>query len=150
MVMLYLLLLSQLLTGQVVGISDGDTLTVLVDKKPVKVRLHGIDCPEKGQPFGNSARQYLGEMVFEKQVEVRVMDTDRYGRTVGIVSLPDGRIVNEEMAKAGMAWWYRQYAPRDERLRDLEESARKGKQGLWADDDPIPPWLTRSSRAESG
>ncbi len=119
--MLSLLLFAELLAGQVVDISDGDTITVLVDQKQVQVRLHGIDCPEKSQPFGDRARQHLGPLIFEKEVTVKVPDTDRYGRTVGIVSLPDGRNVSEELVKAGLAWWYRKYAPRDEKLKELED-----------------------------
>ncbi len=78
-------------TGRVVGISDGDTITVLHNGKGERIRLHGIDCPEKRQAFGNRAKQFTSNLVFAKTVTVQVLDRDRYGRTVGVVLLPDGR-----------------------------------------------------------
>ncbi len=92
-------------TGRVVGVSDGDTITVLSKGKPVRIRLHGIDCPEKRQAFGNRAKQATSKLVFGQTVTVHVMDKDRYGRTVGEVILPDGRVLNQELVKAGFAWW---------------------------------------------
>ena len=97
--------------AHVVGISDGDTITVLTaQKKQVKIRLHGIDAPETGQDFGSRAKQAASELAFGKEVTVRPVDTDRYGRTVAEVILPDGRSMNREMVATGMSWWYRQYA----------------------------------------
>jgi micrococcal nuclease len=90
--------------GNVVGILDGDTLSVLREGKAVKVRLHGIDTPERQQPFGTRARQYTGELAFNQVVTVLVRDTDRYGRMVGEVLLPDGRSLNQELVRAGLAW----------------------------------------------
>jgi endonuclease YncB( thermonuclease family) len=87
-------------TGKVVGVSDGDTITVLVNKNPIKFRLYGIDCPEGGQDFGNRAKQFASQMVFGKTVTMKIMDTDRYGRTVANV-LIDGKFLNEELVKAG-------------------------------------------------
>ena len=78
-------------TGKVVGISDGDTLSVLREGKAVKVRLHGVDTPEKAQSFGAQARKFTSDMVFQQTVTIIVQDTDRYGRLVGDVLLPDGR-----------------------------------------------------------
>jgi endonuclease YncB( thermonuclease family) len=95
-------------TGRVVGVSDGDTLTVLLDgRTPVKVRLYGIDAAETGQDFGSRAKQAASDLAFGKTVTVRPRDTDRYGRTVAEVILPDGRSLNREMVRQGMAWWYR-------------------------------------------
>jgi micrococcal nuclease len=94
-------------TGKVVGISDGDTLSVLPEGKAVKVRLHGVDTPEKAQSFGTQARKFTSDMVFQQTVTIIVQDTDRYGRLVGDVLLPDGRSLNQELVRAGMAWWYR-------------------------------------------
>jgi endonuclease YncB( thermonuclease family) len=95
-------------SGRVVGVSDGDTLTVLTaDKRQVKVRLHGIDAPESGQDFGNRAKQLASSLAIGKNVTVRVRDTDRYGRPVADVILPDSRMLNREMVREGMAWWYR-------------------------------------------
>jgi endonuclease YncB( thermonuclease family) len=127
-------------TGKVVGLSDGDTFQILREGKAVKVRLHGIDTPEKAQPFGARAQQYASELVFQQMVTVQIKDTDRYGRLVGEVLLQDGRSVNQELVKAGMAWWYKQYAPNDTTLAQLEEGARATQRGLWADAHPVPPW----------
>jgi endonuclease YncB( thermonuclease family) len=109
----------------------------------VKVRLHGIDCPEKKQPFGTRAKRYTSDMAFGRQVTVQVQTTDRYGRIVGEVILPDGSSLNKELVFVGLAWWYRKYAPNDKTLKALEAGARAAKRGLWADKKPIPPWKWR-------
>src|SRR2546425_10646259 len=85
-------------------------------------------------------------MVFGKVVRVEVKDFDRYGRTVADVILPNGRVLNQELVAAGLAWWYRQYAPHDDKLRKLEDSARREKRGLWADPNPVPPWCYRKQK----
>ncbi len=110
-------------TGRVVGVSDGDTITVLHDGKGERIRLHGIDCPEKRQAFGNRAKQFTSKLVFGETVTVEVVDRDRYGRTVAEVLLPDGRSLNRELVRAGFAWMYRRYT-NDQSLSDLEEEAR--------------------------
>ena len=129
--------------GKVVGVSDGDTISVMRDGRAVKVRLHGIDCPEKKQPFGTRAKRFTSEMAFGMEVEVRVQTTDRYGRLVGEVILPDGLSLNKQLVYVGLAWWYRKYAPNDHTLKALEAGAREAKRGLWADKNPIPPWEWR-------
>ncbi len=129
-------------SGRVVGVSDGDTIKVLHNGKAEKIRLHGIDCPEKAQPFGTKAKQFTSEMVFGKDVTLHVTDTDRYGRTVADVILPDGRSLNRELVGAGLAWWYRKYS-KDESLGKLEADARAARRGLWANPDPVPPWCWR-------
>jgi micrococcal nuclease len=136
----------QSFTGKVVGVSGGDTIKVMREGKAVKVRLHGIDCPEKKQPFGTRAKQYTSEMAFGNEVEVRVQTTDRYGRLVGEVILPGGSSLNKELVFVGLAWWYRKYAPNDLTLKALEAGARAEKKGLWADKNPIPPWEWRRGR----
>lgn len=127
-------------TTKVVGISDGDTLTVLKDRKQVKIRLHGIDAPESSQDFGSRAKQAASDLAFGKSVTILPRDTDRYGRTVADVLLPDGRSLNREMVREGMAWWYREYAPHDRELERLEAEARAAHRGLWGQSNPIPPW----------
>ena len=89
-------------SGKVVGVSDGDTITVLQNRTPIKVRLHGIDCPEIGQDFGSRAKAFTSELVFGQVVKVVPRDTDRYGRTVADVILADGRILNHELVRAGL------------------------------------------------
>jgi micrococcal nuclease len=136
-------------TGKVVGISDGDTLSVLREGKAVKVRLYGVDAPEKAQAFGTKARQFTADLAFQHEVTMVSHATDRYGRIVGEALLPDGRSLNQELVKAGMAWWYRQYAPNDTTFAQLEAEARAAKYGLWADTDPTPPWEWRKGHRAS-
>ncbi|WP_435018531.1 thermonuclease family protein [Tundrisphaera sp. TA3] len=133
--------------ARVIHLSDGDTLTVLRDgKTQVKVRLHGVDAPETGQPFGSRAKQAASELAYGKQVTIREVDRDRYGRTVAEVTLPDGRVMGRELTGLGWAWWYREYAPADQALARLESEARAARRGLWADPNPVPPWDWRKGR----
>ena len=155
-ILLLSLLLSLLLTfpclswawsGKVVGVADGDTITVLRDKEQVRIRLYGIDTPEKGQAFGKKAKQFTSRMVFGKVVEVHQMDTDRYGRTVALVSV-DKQLLNKELVKAGLAWVYDRYCsePICESWRNFQLRAKIDKRGLWADSNPIPPWEFRRKK----
>jgi endonuclease YncB( thermonuclease family) len=130
-------------SGKMIGVSDRDTISALRDKTQTKIRLHGIDCPKSGQDFGSRAKSLASELSFRKLVTVRVKGFDRYRRTVAEVILPDGRSLNEELVRAGLAWWYRKYAPHDETLSRLEREARAEKRGLWAQGNPIPPWAWR-------
>jgi len=134
-------------TGKVVGVSDGDTVTVLVDRTPVKVRLYGIDCPEGGQDFGNRAKQFASNMVFGKTVTMEVHDTDRYGRTVANILIGD-KSLNEELIKAGFAWVYNQYCkiPICRKWYQYEAQAQKQRNGLWRHPNPIPPWEFRRGK----
>ncbi len=132
--------------GKVIGIKDGDTFEVLYDGQPEKVRLAEIDCPEKSQPFGKNAKQYASDLCFGKTVKVSSTGKrDRYGRVVGTIVTQDGRNVNEELVKAGLAWHYKQYS-KSKTLDGIEEQARKKKLGLWADKDPEAPWEWRKAR----
>lgn len=132
-------------SGKVVGVSDGDTISVMRSGRAEKVRLLGIDAPEKKQAFGNRAKQYASELAFGKIVTVNVFDRDRYGRSVGEVILPDGRSLNRELVRAGFAWWYRAYS-RDKTLGALEAEARAQRRGLWRDPKPLPPWEFRKAQ----
>ncbi len=126
---------------------DGDTLKVLRDgTNDVTIRLSGIDCPEKRQAFGQRARQAASDLSFGKMVTVKEQGKDRYGRTLGEVMLPDGRSLNHELVRMGMAWWYEKYAPQDAELQKLEKQARTARVGLWADPAPVPPWVYRKQR----
>jgi micrococcal nuclease len=136
-------------SGKVVGLSDGDTISVLREGKAVKVRLYGVDAPEKAQAFGTQARKFTGDLVFQRDVTVVVHTTDRYGRLVGDVLLPDGLSLTQELVKAGLAWWYRQYAPNEPALAQLEAEARTAKRGLWAEAYPVPPWQWRKGQRAS-
>ena len=136
-------------SGEVVGITDGDTITVLNSKtqEDVKIRLYGIDTPERGQAFGKKAKQFTSDMVFGRLVEVEPVDIDRYGRTVALVTVFQ-RLVNEELANAGFAWVYTCCCdePICERWKVLEYEAREAKRGLWADPNAIPPWEYRRKK----
>lgn len=132
------------MTGKVVSIADGDTLTVLVAREHIKVRLEGIDAPEKGQPFGDQARRELSRLVFGQTVQVEATGQDRYGRTLGRVLL--GPIdVNAHLVRQGFAWRYVKYSD-DRKLKTAEEAARRERRGLWADPAPVPPWDWRDSQ----
>lgn len=129
-------------SGKVVGVSDGDTIRVLHDGVAERVRLNGIDCPEKSQPYGHAAKQFTSVRVFDQEVTVQAISKDKYGRTIGDVTLPDGANLNRELVRAGLAWWYREYS-KDVSLGDLENEARLARQGLWAEPHPLPPWEFR-------
>jgi micrococcal nuclease len=128
-------------TGKVVGIADGDTITVLKAKTPVKIRLYGIDCPERGQAFGKKAKQFTAGMVFRKMVRIEPVDRDRYGRTVAWVYV-DGKNLCEELVRVGLAWHYKKYSS-DKSLSDMEFLARRNRVGLWSDPHAMPPWEYR-------
>lgn len=132
------------LVGTVVGITDGDTLRVLVDEREVVVRLDQIDAPEKAQPFGQRARQSLAELCFRKGARVIEHGRDRYGRTIGTVMI-DGLDVNAEQVRRGMAWAYLRYL-REPALAEVEREAREARRGLWADAEPVAPWEWRHQR----
>lgn len=125
-------------TGKVVGVTDGDTVTLLVGNRPLKVRLEGIDAPEQGQAFGSRAKQFLSEACFGKEVILRANGRDRYGRTIGTI-LVGSRDVNASLVEAGLAWHYVEYSS-DENLARLEKAAREAKVGLWSEPNPVPPW----------
>ena len=136
--------------GRVVGVHDGDTITILdAGKRQIKVRLAEIDTPESRQPYGSRAKQELSRLVFGKTVTVKAQDTDRYGRTVGRV-YADGLDVNAEMVRRGAAWVYRQYV-KDQSLYTLENQARQDKAGLWGlpEAEQVPPWEWRHARRGS-
>ena len=116
----------------VVGVSDGDTITVLHDQEPVKVRLYGIDCPEKRQAFGERAKQFTSAEVFGQDVTIREHGLDKYGRVLGDVLLPDGTVLNESLLRTGLAWWYQKYTPKRADLAELEAEARQKRQGTMA------------------
>ena len=134
-------------SGKVIGVADGDTITVLRDKEPQKIRLYGIDCPEKRQPFGKNAKQFTSNMVFAKTVEVNRIDTDRYGRTVALVAV-DERLLNEELVRAGLAWVYDRYCYESicDNWKNFQLRARLDKRGLWGESDEVPPWEFRRRR----
>lgn len=133
------------LLGRVVGVADGDTITVLdASDTQHKIRLSGIDAPEKKQPFGQVSKQSLSDLVYDKAVQVEWTKADRYGRMVGKV-LVNKLDVNLEQVKRGLAWHYTKYQkeqPFEDRLSYLhaQEGAKTAKVGLWVEPSPVAPW----------
>ena len=128
--------------ARVKGVQDGDSINVHGDGKTVvNIRLYGIDAPEMKQPFGYQAKKRLSKLVSRQTVDIEPLDTDRYGRTVALVRLKDGTLVNEVMVADGLAWVYDQYCLQDlcQRLSDLQADARQQRRGLWAESDPQRP-----------
>lgn len=145
-------------TGKVVAVADGDTITVLRDKEQVKIRLAGIDAPEKKQAFGNVAKQHMSDMVFGKEVRVDDRKKDKYGRTIGRVWVASAECKDTDCPKTldagmalltmGLAWHYKKYEkeqPEEEREQySFAETEARGKRvGLWSDAEPVPPWEWR-------
>lgn len=146
-----LLALGASIEGKIVGVSDGDTVTLLdAQKTQWKIRLLGIDAPEKKMPFGQRSKQHLADLIYKKQVIVEYSKRDRYGRTLGKI-LVEGVDANLEQIRSGMAWHYKQYQ-RDQLFEDrklyseAEETARSSRRGLWADATPTPPWDWRKQQ----
>ena len=125
--------------GRVVSVHDGDTLTVLVERREVKVRLTDIDAPELKQAFGTRSRQSLAELCFGKEASLDVRGRDRYKRTLAIVTCA-GTDANVEQVRRGFAWTYTRFARADSPLIAFENEARSAHRGLWADPTAVAPW----------
>jgi len=140
----------EILSGKVIKVTDGDTITILnADLKQIKIRLHGIDTPEEKQDFGTRAKQFTSTLAFGKTVSVKVLNKDRYGRSVGMVFLPDGRSLNKELLRAGLAWHFKQYDKSTE-FANLELAARTKKIGVWSMRNAIAPWEFRKMKRGKG
>lgn len=136
---------SSIITGRVIKVSDGDTITILTeDNKQIRIRLEGIDAPEKTQPYGNKAKQFVSDLCYNKEVKVKQTGTDRYIRILGIVYVHNIN-VNEELIFNGLAWHYKQYN-KSTHLDSLESIARSKKLNIWSLKDPTPPWQYRKNK----
>jgi micrococcal nuclease len=134
-------------TWRVVGVSDGDTLTALDESNTRhKVRLHGIDAPEIGQPFGTKSREALGRLTMKKTATLHLRGRDRYGRDLARVEV-DGVDVNVALVEDGLAWHYARYDKSPE-LASAERDAREAKRGVWADTGAVPPWEWRATERD--
>jgi endonuclease YncB( thermonuclease family) len=134
---------AETISGRVVGVADGDTITVLVSgRDQVKIRLAIIDAPEKAQAFGQRSKQAMSDLAFGKAVECNQSGLDRYGRTIAFCMV-GGVDINLAMVKAGMAWVYRKYAYNVPDYYSAEDEAHRQRLGLWADQEPPPPWAWR-------
>jgi endonuclease YncB( thermonuclease family) len=141
-------ILAETIDGRVVGVSDGDTITVLDSTKTQhKIRLAGIDAPESKQAFGQASKKHLSDLVFNRDVTLYCSKTDKYKREVCVVMV-DGQDANLAQVKAGMAWWYRAYAKEQipehrAQYQVAEMDAQRQRVGLWHDAEPVPPWEWR-------
>lgn len=138
---------SNLLSGKVVSVQDGDTLEILIDNRPLRIRLNGIDAPERGQPFGSNAKEALSSRTFGKVVSIVDHGSDSFDRTLGDV-LVDGQSVNLYLVASGLAWHYSKFSD-DQQLAAAEANARANRIGLWSDHRSVAPWDWRKlSKAE--
>lgn len=135
-------------TGKVVAVKDGDTIEMMMGKKAIRIRLFGVDSPEKGQPFGEKARQYTADLCYGKVVRLQQKDKDQYGRIVGEIFLPDGSSLNARLIAAGFAWQYTEFS-KDPEWAKAQEQAKLEKKGLWADKHPVAPWTWRKQHRRS-
>lgn len=135
------------LSGHVVKIIDGDTYDIVLNGKQTRVRMFGIDAPERGMDYYRVAKEYLGALCMNQIIRIEVINTDRYGRMVAKSFLPDGRELGAEMIKAGMAWHFKRYSD-DELLAQFEIAARESRIGLWKASNPTPPWNYRKRKKE--
>jgi micrococcal nuclease len=133
--------------GKVIGIVDGDTIDALYEEQSVRIRLEAIDCPEKAQPFGQKAKQFISSLCFGKMIHVKKSSKDRNGRLIAFCFLEDGTNINYAMVENGYAWHFVKYS-KDNNLAGIEDKAKAQRVGLWSDDAPIEPWNWRKGTRE--
>ena len=126
--------------GKVVTVIDGDSLLVTLEGQRAEIRLYGVDAPQLDQPFGSQSRQFVAGLTLGKRVEILIRDRDRFNRIVADVRLPNGDLLSHRLVSAGMAWWYKQFAPADGKLAKLEIEAKSARRGLWHGVKAVPPW----------
>ena len=134
--------------ARVVAVSDGDTITVepVEGGDRIKIRLHGIDAPERKQPYGEAARGFVFDVSLYKTVDVEELYKDRYKRTVAIINFPDGKSLQSLILEAGLAWVWPRYCKDCPEWEALQEAAQMKRRGLWADESPIQPWEWRAAQ----
>lgn len=148
--LIFLILVFELMmaqtTAKVIKISDGDTITVLLEGNvQKKLRLAEVDSPESGQAFGKNAKNFTSQAVFGKEITFIETDTDRYGRTIAKVYYDNNKYLSEELIRAGLGWWYHHFSDNAD-LGKLENEAREKKLGLWNDSRAISPWEYREKK----
>jgi micrococcal nuclease len=129
--------------GLCVRVPKGDEITIRWEDKDQRVRLDGIDAPDKGQPFALRAKQFVSALALNQEVVITVRQVDRYGRIIGTVELPDGRILNHALIQEGLAWWFPELAPDDTELSLLQLEAQGKRRNIWSEPSPTPPWEFR-------
>ena len=138
-------LVKQSREGMVVKIVDGDTYDVIRNGVQTRVRMEGIDAPERGMDYYKVSKDYLGSLCMNKKIRLQVSKKDRYGRLIAKTYLPDGRELGEEMVRAGLAWHFKKYSS-DATLARLEREARAARRGLWSMSNPVAPWEHRKKK----
>lgn len=136
------------LEGVVVRVNDGDTLSVRTGAGLLRVRLFGVDAPERRQDGGLDAYRFTSSLALHQEVRVLEQEIDRYGRSVSVVMLPNDVNLGHSLVRTGNGWWYRKYAPDDAELAAFEQEARSKRLGLWASSTPIAPWDWRKQRRD--
>jgi len=132
-----------IVSGKVIAIIDGDTYDILIPgNKTIRVRMEGIDAPEKGMPFYQKSKKHLSDLCFHKQVKIKITGVDNYKRFLAYSYLEDGKELSHEMIRAGFAWHFKRYNS-DCNLSELELDAKKQRKGLWMDENPMAPWENR-------
>jgi len=131
----------------VVAVPDGDSLVVAIEGKQQRVRIQGVDCPERKQPFGDQAWRFTEQLVLGKTVTIHRKGIDQYDRILADIILSNGSRLDETLVQSGWAWQYQKYND-DTLLQQLEYEARKAKRGLWVEDDPVPPWQWRNQHSD--
>jgi endonuclease YncB( thermonuclease family) len=135
----------KIISGKVIGISDGDTFKLLVEgNQTIRIRLYGVDAPEKSQDYSTQAKQKLSDLIFSKRVDVKQINIDRFKRIIGVVYVED-KNVNEELLRSGYVWHYTQYS-KNEQWAKLQREAQKKRIGLWSKANPTPPWQWRKEK----
>lgn len=144
LIIIFLMFLSDHKESIVKNVSDGDTINIERDGLKVKVRLAEVDCPEKDQPYGKEAREFVKKFLEGKTISISAVEQDRYGRTIARIRANNDDL-GEALVENGYAWVYRQYSKNKE-LIALEDNAKRMKLGLWQDPDPVPPWKWRKQK----
>ena len=137
-------------SAKVVAVVDGDTVRIQLSDTKATVVFYGIDCPELTQSFGAEAKKYTDEKCYGKVVSIELMGKDKMDRLLGVITLPDGTNLNQELVKQGLAWWSDKYAPKDEMLKRYHSAAKTSHRGLWSASNPIPPWIFRNGEKSVG
>jgi endonuclease YncB( thermonuclease family) len=136
------------ITAKVIGIMDGDTIEVLYEGKPLRIRFAHVDCPEirKGQPFAKAAKKLVSDLCFGQEVQVlNEGEFDQYGRLIAVIINNKNQNINKELVAEGLAWHYIKYSS-DSAYANLEMQARKNRVGIWAEENPTPPWEWRNKK----
>ena len=134
---------SRRFVGKCVGVTDGDTISVMRNGKAERVELYGVDCPESGQAYGVQAKEFTSSLVSGAEVTVELCGADSDGLSTGKICLPSGKNLSVELVAAGLAWWCQERAPEDQVLKNFQRHAIANKVGLWADPQALAPWNFR-------